>query len=224
MRRVTRALKRHDERCSRYAARERVWLATKEGEQARPERQKIRFAYQRIDVLMSYLTTDKPVARVAPLRPGKACEDAAKSLQKAVNEWRRRDHRDDKEIQLALNACVFGVAPAKSVWEYVRVLEKRRKVTKPLLGIGGTRVSDVEEYTVLRDEPSLIPWNPYDAAWDPSASDEDDMRYVVLFSYPTKNELSGGSAEGSLQQHRRVKPFESAAGAAVPAPWPRAGS
>src|SRR5207344_1423247 len=79
MRRITRALKRHDERCSRYAARERVWLATKEGEQARPERQKIRFAYQRTDVLMSYLTSEKPVGRVAPLRPGKQCEDAAKS-------------------------------------------------------------------------------------------------------------------------------------------------
>lgn len=208
MKRVTRALKRHDERCSRYAARERVWLATREGEQTRPELQRVRFAYQRIDVLMAYLTTDKPVGRVAPLRPTKDCVDAAKSLQKADNEWRRRDHRDEKEIELALNACVYGVAPAKSIWEYVEVNQKRREVKRSFMGVGPPRVSEVESLEILRDEPSLIPWNPYDLAWDPSATDAEDMRYVVAFSYPTKSELLAGQAKGWYSNIDELSPSD----------------
>src|SRR5258706_10036172 len=158
MRRVTRALRRHDERCARYASRERVWLATKEGEQARPELQRIRFAYQRTDVLMSYLTTDKPVGRVSPLRPGPECAKSAKSVQRAVNIWRSMDHRDEKEIELALNACVFGSAPFKEIWDYRAGTRKTRKVKKPLLGIGSPRFVETDEFVVDKDQPSMIPW------------------------------------------------------------------
>lgn len=196
LKRIQRALKRHDPRCSRYAARERVWLATREGESERPNHQQIRFAYQRTDVLMAYLTADKPVGRVAPLRPTAECAEAAKCLQKATNEWRRRDHRDEKEIELALNACVYGVAPGKSIWDYERVLQRSRRVKRTFMGVGPPKVSEVEDYVILRDEPSLIPWNPYDLAWDPSATDAEDMRYVVAFSYPTKDELLAGQEKG----------------------------
>lgn len=186
---MRRALKRHDPRCSRYAARERVWLAARESEEQVPERQRIRFAYQRVSVLMSYLTTEKPVGRVAPLRPGQECEDAARSLQKATNEWRRRDRRDEKEVELALTACIYGTAPAKSLWEYERVTESRREAKKAFMGVGPTKFVEVERDVTLHDEPSLLPWNVYDHAWDPSASGPDDIRYAVSFSYPTKPEL-----------------------------------
>lgn len=196
--RIRKALKRHDDRCSRYAARERVWLATREGEQqdARIINQQIRFAYQRIDVLMAHLTTDKPVARVAPLRPGPECEKSAKAAQRAHNIWRRKDHRDEKEIELALNACIFGTAPYKEIWDYERKQVKRRVVKKSFMGLGTPRFEEVEDWTVTKDQPSMIPWNPYDYAWDPRAVDEDSMRYVVLFSYPTKAELLAMQRQG----------------------------
>lgn len=206
MRRITKALKRHDERCSRYAARERVWLATREGEQLRPELQRIRFAYQRTDVLMSYLTTDKPVARVAPLRPGKDCESAAKSMQRAQNIWRRRDEADEKEIALALNACIFGNGPFKSIWNYDRRLQKKREVKKSFMGMGAPRFEEVEDYVTLKDEPSLIPWNPYDFAWDPRATSEETMRYAIFFDYPTKAELLAMQQKGLVSNIDELQP------------------
>lgn len=198
--RIRKALKRHDERCSRYAARERVWLAVRDNEKQDPRiiRQRIRFAYQRTDVLMSYLTTDKPVARVAPLRPGPDCEKSAKAAQRAHNIWRRKDHRDEKEIALALNACIYGPAPYKEIWDYQRNLVRHRVVKKSLLGFGPTRFEETEDWEVQSDQPSMIPWNPFDAAWDPRAVDEDSMRYVVLFDYPTKAELLAMQKRGEV--------------------------
>lgn len=206
MKRITKALKRHDERCSRYAARERVWLATREGERLRPELQRIRFAYQRTDVLMSYLTTDKPVARVAPLRPGESCEKAAKQAQRAQNTWRRRNQRDEKEITLALNACIFATAPYKSIWDYDRRLMKSREVKKSFMGLGAPSFKEVEDYVTLKDEPNMIPWNPYDFAWDPRATDEESMRYAIFFSYPTKSELLAQQQKGEVSNIDDLQP------------------
>jgi hypothetical protein len=209
MRRITKALKRHDERCSHYAALERVYEATKGEEKLRPELKRIRFAYQRTDVLMAYLTNDKPVTRVAPLHPGADCERAAKSMQRAMNIWRRRDHADEKEIELALTACVFGNAPYKSIWDYDRRLQKRREVKKAFMGLGTPRFEEVEDYVTLRDEPSLIPWNPYDYAWDPRATSEDTMRYAIFFDYPTKSELLAMQQKGLVFNIDELQPATS---------------
>lgn len=194
--RIRKALKRHDDRCERYAQRHRVWLATREGEQKNLRNQRIRFAYQHTDVLMSYLTTDKPVARIAPLRPAEDCEASAKAAQRALNIWRRVDHRDEKETQLALNACIFGTAPFKSIWDYSDAMVKRREVKKAFLGVGPTKYVVQEQLEILTDQPSLIPWDPFDFAWDPRAAGVDDMRYAIFFSYPSKPELMAMQAKG----------------------------
>lgn len=46
------------------------------------------------------------------------------------------------------------------------------------------------------DQPSLIPIDPFDFAWDPSCTSLDDAEFVIQFAYPTLTQLKQGAAEG----------------------------
>lgn len=207
MRRIDRALKRHDERCKKYLEREDAYLAVKANDQAGTA--KVRFAYQRMDTLMSYITAEKPVGRVKPTGPGQKCEDAARLMEKATNEWRRRDHRDAKQVELALTSCIYGNAPAKSVWDYNRATETRRTVKPSIIpGRAGKIVTEEVEVT-LRDQPSLVTIDPFDFAWDPSCTSLDNAEYVIQFAYPSLAQLKQGAKEGRYHNIDDVEPIGS---------------
>ncbi len=182
--RIDRASKAHTVRCGRYRQREDAWLATRKRMTDPP---KIRFAYQRMDVLLSYITSEKPVGRVAPLHSDQKCIDAAALMDKALNVWRRRDQRDLKQYEWMLTALVYGVAPAKSYWAYDRVQETYRS---PIVDPTTNEPSGIEEkqrWVDVRNQPSFLPLNPYDFAWDPAARESDlsDAQYVCYWSYPS---------------------------------------
>ena len=125
-------MKQHGARCERYKRREDAWLATRKRAGDEP---KVRFAYQRMEVLLSYITAEKPVGRVAPLKPGAKCAAAAKLMDKAFDYWRRKDQRDSKQYTWMLTALVYGISPAKSVWGYYQTDETYREpVVDPVSG------------------------------------------------------------------------------------------
>lgn len=148
---------------------------------------KVRFAAQRMDVLLSYITAEKPVGRVAPMSSKPDCVTAAKMLDKAINFWRRRDQRDLKQYEWMLTALVYGVAPAKSYWAYERAEESWRVPrVDPVTGEPAGEEIRTQEVDV-RNQPSLALISPYDFAWDPSATQSDlsDADYVCYWTYPT---------------------------------------
>lgn len=202
-----RALDRHDKRCERYARREDAWLASRESEQE-VLNSRVRFAYQRMDTLISYITAEKPVGRVKPLMPGEKCSSAAKLMEKALGEWWARDHRDEKQVELALTACIYGNAPAKAVWDYERATETQRTVSRNLLGT--SRIVSKEVEVTLRDQPGVVTLDPIDFAWDPSCTDLDDAEYAIQFAYPTMAQLKQGAREGRYYNIDEVAPINSA--------------
>lgn len=205
-RRIRRALERHDKRCERYAKREDSWLAARASDQE--SRQRVRFAYQRIDTLMAYITAEKPIGRVKPMVPGEKCAAAAKLMDKAMGEWYARDHRDEKQVELALTACIYGNAPAKVIWDYERATETKRSVKRNLMGTARIVAEQVE--VTLRDQPGLVTLDPCDFAWDPSCTDLDDAEYAIQFSYPTIAQLKQGAREGRYFNIDEVQPINSA--------------
>lgn len=182
--RMDRASKAHGPRCDRFQRRLDAWLATRKRVMDDP---KVRFAAQRMDVLLSYITAEKPVGRVAPLSHEPKCIDAAKLMDKAINEWRRRDNRTLKLYEWMLMAIVFGVAPAKSYWVNERAeVSYRVPIIDPVTGeASGERLETKQED--VRDQPSMALVNPFDFAWDPAAtrSDLSDADYVCHWTYPT---------------------------------------
>jgi len=197
--RIDRALKQHDARCERYRKREDAWLATRRKVMDAP---KVRFVYERMDVLLSYITAEKPMGKVAPLSSGQGCIDAAKLMDKAINEWRRRDNRVLKQYEQKLTACVYGVGPAKSYWLNDRVEETWRvPILDPVTGEASGERFETKKVDV-KDQPSLALVNPYDFAWDPSAvsSDLSDAEFVCHWSFPTlaylkANDVARGTKE-----------------------------
>lgn len=205
-RRIDRALTRHDKRCERYASREDSWLAARETEQELHPR--VRFTYQRMDTLVSYITAETPVGRVKPMVPGDKCSSAAKLMEKAMTEWWSRDHRDEKQVELALTACIYGNAPAKAIWDYERATEVQRTVQRNLLGTA--RIVSKEVEVTLRDQPGVVTLDPIDFAWDPSCTDLDDAEYAIQFSYPTIAQLRQGERDGRYYNIDEVQPINSA--------------
>lgn len=205
-RRITRALDRHDKRCERYARREDAWLAARVSEQEQYPR--VRFAYQRMDTLMAYITAEKPVGRVKPLTPGAKCASAAKLMEKATTEWWARDHRDEKQVELALTTCIYGNAPVKAIWDYERATETQRTVSRNMLGTSRIVSKDVE--VTLRDQPGAVTLDPIDFAWDPSCTSLDDAEYAIQFAYPTLAQLKQGAKEGRYFNIDEVQPINSA--------------
>lgn len=177
-------MKAHTVRCGRYRQREDAWLATKKRVTDPP---KIRFAYQRMDVLLSYITAEKPVGKVAPLSCDPKCVEAAKLMDKAISVWRRRDQRDLKQYEWMLTALVYGVSPAKSYWAYDRVQETYRAPIIDPTTREPSGIETKERWIDVRNQPSFLPLSPYDFAWDPAArnSDLSDAEFVCLWSYPS---------------------------------------
>lgn len=203
IKRLNRAIKRHVDRCDKYARREQAYNATLRED--KDSKQLVRFAYQRMDTLMAYITAEKPVGRVKPLQPGDKCEAAAKLMEKADAEWRRRDHRDQKQTEMALTACIFGHSFGKSVWAYERATELQRKVKTPVFGKSRLVTEEVE--VTLLDQPSLVTIDPYDFMWDPSCTSLDDAEFVCQFSYPTLEQLKQGQKEGRYYNIDQVSPI-----------------
>ncbi len=210
MKRLNRAHKRHVDRCKKYERREQAWLAGSKNEGA--ERPQVRFAYQRMDTLMAYITAEKPVGRVKPMHPGQKCEDAAKLMEKADAEWRRRDNRDQKQTEMALTACIFGHAFGKSVWAYERATEVQRVVKESMIPGKSGRLVTREVEVTLMDQPSLVTIDPYDFMWDPSCTSLDDAEFVCQFSYPTLDQLKQGQKEGRYYNIDEVSPIGDRAG------------
>jgi hypothetical protein len=199
--RIDRAMKTHGARCERYKRREDAWLAARKRAGDEP---KVRFAYERMDVLMSYITAERPVGKVAPLKPGDKCEAAAKLMDKAFGYWRRKDQRDSKQFTWMLTALVYGVSPAKSVWAYDRTEETYRSpVNDPVTGEPTGFETKTRNITVT-DQPSMVLVNPYDFAWDPAAVTLEDADFVCYWAYPTLAELKQGEKEGRYYNTKMV--------------------
>jgi hypothetical protein len=206
--RIAKAMRQHEGRCARYRRREEAWLATQKPREA----PKVRFAYQRMDVLLSYITAEKPVGRVAPLKPGAKCEAAAKLMDKAINEWRRQDDRAETLESWILQALVYGVAPAKVVWAYERAEETFRK---PVIDPYSGEMTGVEWETrevTPADRPSMARINSYDFAWDPGATRTDlkDAEFVCYWAYPTVAQVKQGQKEGRYHNTEDIDAYPSA--------------
>lgn len=206
MQRIRRANTAHDDRCKRYAERERAWYALRRrNEVDAPAR--IRFAYQRIDTLVSYISSQKPVGRVKPKQAGAKCAQQARLMEKGLNEWRRRDHWDQKEVELIQKACIYGVAPAKDVWAYQRTEETQTQVVDSLWPGRPPKIKTSKVWVTKLDQPSLIPIDPFDFMWDPSCTSLDDAEYVVHFSYVTIEQLRQGAHEGRYSNIDELSPI-----------------
>src|SRR3954469_19831931 len=161
MQRIRRADTAHGDRCRRYADRERAWYALRDTtEKDTPPR--IRFAYPRIDTLVAYIKAQRATGRVKPKLPGEKCSRQARLMEKGLNEWRRRDHWEEKEVELILKACIYGVAPAKSVWDYYRCEETQTQVVPSLMPGRSPRIKTSKMWVTNRAQPSLVPIDPFD--------------------------------------------------------------
>lgn len=208
MQRIRRANEAHDSRCRRYAQREQAWYALRSKQEEEATLNKaplVRFAYQRIDTLVHYITSQKPVGRVKPKLPGDKCESAARLLDKGLNEWRRRDGWDMKEVEVVTKACIYGVCPVKNVWDYQRTEETQTKVIQKLMRAPQIQTSKV--WVTKRDQPSMVPIDPFDFMWDPSCTSLDDAEYVVHFTYVTIEQLRQGQKEGRYSNVDELSPI-----------------
>lgn len=208
MQRIRRADPAHSDRCKRYASRERTWFALRKQQEV-DDQPRIRFAYQRADTLAAYLQSQKPVGRVKPLLPGDKCARQAKLLDKGVNEWRRMDEWDRKEVELIQKAIIYGAAPAKDIWNYQRTEETQTKVIPSMIPGRSPRIKTEKVWVTKEDRPGLEVIDPFDFMWDPSCTTLDDCEYVVHFSYLTIEQLKEGARQGRYSNVDELSPITS---------------
>jgi len=160
----------HQSRCLRFDKAYQVWrqdIPTKRRDRNRAPWQaahRIKYAMQILDQCMANLAEGVPTATVLPRRPGD--EGAAEALENTLGYFGNRDHLAEKEIAVTQTALLYGVSPAKNGWHYEEINGK-----------------------ATEDRPTMTPWDPYHCWWDPMAYDVDTAGYIVLRSYPTKEQL-----------------------------------
>ena len=138
-----------------------------------------KYAMAIIDQALANLAEGIPTATVLPRRSGD--EQAAENLENVLSYFADRDHLAEKEIAVTQTALIYGVSPAKNAWHY-------QEEQGPSGGMVATE-----------DRPTMIPWDPYHCWWDPMAYNVDTASYVVLRSYPTKDELMARAYDEETQ-------------------------
>lgn len=189
---VTRKFKRmnesHQARCARYKQRYDAWTGTLRTDndiwmsQLAPK-----WAFQKLDVLMAHLVDDMPMGRVYANQPGEQCESAATLMQKALNEFRRKDGRERKNYPFVQQALVMGHSPAKVSWKYEHAPQNYVQWSQD---VGGNLVGNKATKNVcFWDQPSFTVIPVEDFLWDPSASSLDLASDCIYRSWETIENL-----------------------------------
>ena len=219
-----RAKRKHDAHCAAFRARYRAWTGVLEREQDVWESQLApKYAFQKIDTLIANLVDRQPKGLVLPCRPGKADWDAAKAMEKVLNEFRRRDRDATEQRKHVQQACVMGISPRKTYWRYERGLEVWQQLADAdpmaamLLGdpskppAGPELVSKSGEVTRWNQPVSrVVPVE--DFYWDPSASDAEDCGWMAARYWVSPSHLREFSDAGVYNAAAVRKACESRSG------------
>lgn len=192
---IKRAERNHSSRCDQYASRYRAWVGVLEREQDIWESQLApKYAFQKIDTLLANLTDRAPKGLVRPCRPGE--ERAAKAMQKAINEYRRRDGWERTQYEHVQQALVMGLSPLKTIFRYERGLERWREEE----GEGDSRRLVEKQREVTRwEQPSTTTIPVEDFTWDPGATRFEDCAWAAARYWVTPAHLKNMEEQGLYQ-------------------------
>jgi hypothetical protein len=145
---------------------------------------RVPYGMQVIDTAMVNLANQKPRCLVLPRSPDD--DDRADGFQHVFDYYAYRDHLAEKNPIVTQSALIYGITVGKNHWLY-RESDKMRRVY--VNGAPHTQMARTVDY----DGPSYEPWDVYDAWWDPAGRDIDSCAWVVLRSWPSKEDLIANS-------------------------------
>jgi hypothetical protein len=148
---------------------------------------RVKYAMYNLDTALVNIVGGAPRARVYPRSP--ETEDRAKAMQSVLDYYADRCRLADLQAQVAQQAIVYGVTVGKTSWLYREGERMKRRYEPSPLGDGMIAFQPKPEKVVQYDGPWFEPWDVYDAWWDPFARSVDTASYVVLRSWPSKQEL-----------------------------------
>jgi hypothetical protein len=182
-------LDEHKQRCQRFDRAYDVWRPSKKSIKSPypwASRMRVPWAMQTLDTALVNIAQGQPRCRVMPRSP----EDvpAAKPFQVVMDYYAHQDGVAEKNDWITQQALIYGITVGKNHWLYREGQRVQRRFEQDPLT--GETVGSAEPATViLRDGPSMEPWDVYDAFWDPSGRSVDSCSYFVLRSWPSKDDL-----------------------------------
>ena len=208
---LNRAKKQHDNRCAQYRSRYRSWVGVLERENDIWESQLApKYAFQKIDTLLANLNDQAPKGLVRACRPGEQEARASAAMQKALNEYRRRDGWQRTRYEHVQQAVVMGLSPLKTTYKYERGLERWRELEAPPVDpITGQAMRDPQtglpmvpklvdrKGEVTRfSQPTSATVPVEDFLWDPSATRAEDCAWMACRYWVTTKHLKDMEALG----------------------------
>lgn len=201
---LNRAKKPHDQRCAQYRSRYRSWVGVLERENDIWESQLApKYAFQKIDTLLANLNDAAPKGLVRACRPGESEALAAAAMQKAINEFRRRDGWTKTRYEHVQQAVVMGLSPLKTTYKYERGLERWRELEEWPAGSlepppdgWVPKLIDKKGEVTRFSQPTSSTIPVEDFLWDPSATRADDCAWMAARYWVTPKHLKDMEALG----------------------------
>jgi hypothetical protein len=206
--RVVAELKRAErtgrDRVAQYRSRYRSWVGVLERENDIWESQLApKYAFQKIDTLLANLNDAAPKGLVRACRPGAEEAAAAKAMQKAINEFRRRDGWAKTRYENVQQTVVMGLSPVKTDYRYERGLERWRELeAAPLDPLTGAvaldpntgqpivpRLVEKSGFVSRWNQPRATVIPVEDFLWDPSATRAADCAWMAARYWVTAKHL-----------------------------------
>jgi hypothetical protein len=180
----------HTRRVSEYDRCYDVYRASgrsPEGTEPWQSKLRVKYAMYTLDTALVNVISGSPRARVIPRTPDSA--DNAKAFQSILDYYTDRAQLAAVQPEIVQQALLYGVTVGKTSWRYEERTQTRRVYSDNPLGGPPLDAGVKTQQTVTYDGPWLEPWDVYDAWWDPFARDVHTASYVVLRSWPSKDEL-----------------------------------
>ncbi len=160
-------------------------------------RTRIPYAQYTIDTEVVGITAGVPRCMVHPRRAQDVL--AARAMQHVMDHYIGEDHLVEKQPVVAQQSLVYGVTGGKNTWGYQEQARPQRLYLPDTAGRLQLVTQDAR--VVVRDGPCFDPWDVYQMVWDPNGRDVDSCRYVILYSWVTKdylleNEFNPATGEG----------------------------
>jgi hypothetical protein len=192
-------LDEHEKRVPVYDRSYEVYRASgrsPEGTEPWQSKLRVKYAMYNLDTALVNIIGGAPRAKVIPRNAASA--DKAKAFQSVLDYYTDRAGIANIQAQVVQQALIYGATAVKTGWKYEERQQTRRVYTDNPLG-GAPIGSEVKTGKVpVFDGPACEPWDIYDCWWDPFARDVDTAAYVVLRSWPSKNEIL---ADANLYQN-----------------------
>ena len=180
----------HDKRTRVYDRAYEIYRASgrsPEGTEPWQSKLRVKYGMYNLDTALVNVISGAPRARVLPRSPEAA--NRAKALQSALDYYTDRGKIVDLQAPVVQQALIYGVTGGKTSWLYQEKNRVRRRYEPNPLGGEPLRFEPAPETVVEYDGPWFEPWDVYDLWWDPFARSVDTASYVVLRSWPSKQEL-----------------------------------